>query len=586
MYYEGSLRFIETNFIRFCIFVGIFSLIAWKSQYGINFTDEGFYISSAYRFFRGDGTDFLATLRHVDLLNVGIFYVVPDIGLYGLRVVGGLFQAFSCTVLYSYLRNRTNLTVALSGALLMALWNIYLGIWSPGYNLYASTLLTASVLTLADTQVERASLWASLKIFWCGIALGVVIVAYGTLLPLVAVVLCCYAWHFQRVAKGTGPLISLFSGTVTSLTVYGMLLLYSTGWNEWSTNVWIHSTAYSKISRLEVVTNLAKGIFEFHYYSRLIAIISIVAIAGCVFFRKHMQLILFLSVNSMLLISLITTEYWVSTDRFYYGTIFLVSLLIPQIILYFIYTHPTDFSTMFPFAIGIFAWIIFFISTFYFTPARSFMAGFQAFPLLVAGMLPAIARINSETMKSHSFTSRHLIRIGTGIGIVYLLLGLKLGIQYFRETIYRDAELSKLTTEFKHHRLHHIFSSPERVVVIEALTRAISEITDKGDYLLAYDEAPLLHFLLGMKSFTPTVWMSNFHGREYNHRLLSDGIAHNRIPKLAIRCLVDLDEPDWNTAPPLDYSQSIVDEYVKANYQLIKTLFPFEIWERKQSNPL
>jgi hypothetical protein len=58
------------------------------------------------------------------------------------------------------------------------------------------------------------------------------------------------------------------------------------------------------------------------------------------------------------------------------------------------------------------------------------------------------------------------------------------------------------------------------------------------------------------------------------------------LPKYAIRTLVDVSNPVWGIAPRTSYDHYPLNETVVANYELERTIFPFEIWRLKPAAPM
>lgn len=153
-----------------------------------------------------------------------------------------------------------------------------------------------------------------------------------------------------------------------------------------------------------------------------------------------------------------------------------------------------------------------------------------------------------------------------------------------RQTIYRDAGRSRLTAVFTLPKLRPIRSTPERVQVIEALHRSLAPRLRRGEDLLAFDDCPMIYYLFDARPAYGLAWAVRRGQSQATLGRLNDELKAGPLPRYAIRALVDVSETDWASAPRMNYDHYPLNDTVRLHYELTETIFPFEIWRRRDEN--
>lgn len=117
------------------------------------------------------------------------------------------------------------------------------------------------------------------------------------------------------------------------------------------------------------------------------------------------------------------------------------------------------------------------------------------------------------------------------------------------------------------------FTSKERANLTESAVNAISENGNGYDYMLVFDDAPMLHYLTGLRPYLGSSW-SSFWGNELFRKRLHDAETGSRplplivIPKFKYKDLSYTDFLDNNEHPKLSDKAAILTGFMQRhNYQ-------------------
>jgi hypothetical protein len=208
--------------------------------------------------------------------------------------------------------------------------------------------------------------------------------------------------------------------------------------------------------------------------------------------------------------------------------------------------------------------------TFYFSSHRSWVSGCLALPFAFATGLALLIKIPP----GRAHLSRLLLPVTLSIAV-----GCVARDHY--DHIQRDAPRPLLCANFELPKLRHIKSTTERVRIIDELHRYLQPKIARGQPLLVYDDCPMLYYLLDARPAYGLAWAVRYTQNTETLRLLDAELRAKPLPEYAIRLLVDPSAADWSRARPINYDHYPLNETVVANYQLEKTIFPFEIWRRR-----
>jgi hypothetical protein len=211
--------------------------------------------------------------------------------------------------------------------------------------------------------------------------------------------------------------------------------------------------------------------------------------------------------------------------------------------------------------------------TYFYTFERSWLSGLLGLPFAFGVGLTILA--------GRSKGRPGVLPIGLSVAAMLLLF---CAYSEHRLAIYRDAPRPRLTAVFSLSKLRHIRSTPERVQAIEALHRTLAPRLRPGDALLAFDDCPLIYYLFDARPAYGLAWAVRRGQSEATLGRLNDELKAGPLPRYAIRALIDVSEADWAAAPRMNYDNYPLNETVQRHYELEQTIYPFEIWRRRDQN--
>ncbi len=233
-------------------------------------------------------------------------------------------------------------------------------------------------------------------------------------------------------------------------------------------------------------------------------------------------------------------------------------------------SRPIDSPALFCVLISLAGCLIYCASTYFFDYYYCWNSGLLALPFTFSFILA----INvGELCRDRKL---RLVLAGAA-----LLAPAYVAFRYNYYGVRRDSEVTKLTVDFKIPPLQGIKSTPDRVASIEALYGYLRPQMAKGESLLAYDDCPMLYFILVSKPAYGLVWAVRYTKSVETLKELDLEFNSKPLPRFAIRTTIDLSANDWKTAPATNYDNYPLNKSVLANYELVKTIFPFEVWKLK-----
>ncbi|HBD95574.1 MAG: hypothetical protein A2015_03135 [Spirochaetes bacterium GWF1_31_7] len=561
-----------------CLIYGIF-----KASKGIDFTDEGFYISSALRLIKGDlpiKDDSFSIVSMFAVFISMIFRVFPNISLYGFKIIGMTLQFSSLSVLFISFRKKINIAQMIFLTLAMFLFNNYAGRLVPSYNLLSSNFI---ILSVAFWLIARSSLRLFSKTIFSifgGIAFTIACYSYPTagIFILTWLINSLLTLIFSKEKKNCIPDIILLT-TFALFSLLGILLMYGYGLFDYFFEFLKLSRDHNSLASMGLGKLLSILIINFPQLSEIsfftisvmifLSLISLknrkfTSLAVIVFFvLLSTNLVFFRGQNTNLLI-------------LFYTIIAAVFILINSKELF--KNYNSDLKILYSSIISgsILLIYLFSISTHYFNYASSYTAGVQGIPVLfVLTMVILIQYLESEFRNSkYAFPSSAFISLTLFIVLIS-------GYIYNYNTVYRDQPMNKLTVPFTHKKLSGIFSSEERVKGLEELLKYTDQRIKKDDFLLTYTNSPLLYFLTDTRpayNFTWTFGVYPFSQVGYYTDLM---IKKNRIPTYCIIESVEIDYPSWENSPKHIVPENPLTTYIQENYYPEKYIFPYEVWKRK-----
>jgi hypothetical protein len=112
---------------------------------------------------------------------------------------------------------------------------------------------------------------------------------------------------------------------------------------------------------------------------------------------------------------------------------------------------------------------------------------------------------------------------------------------------YRDRPRPELWTSVAHQQLHGQLTTPARARVTVEVLSALEQRVDRGDYLLAYEGAPLLQYLTYTRPYTGHPWLMTDHDPNVVPGLLRTALESSKCLPVAVRSLGSTRSMDWPT---------------------------------------
>ena len=157
-----------------------------------------------------------------------------------------------------------------------------------------------------------------------------------------------------------------------------------------------------------------------------------------------------------------------------------------------------------------------------------------------------------------------------------------------RANVEGDASRPNLTAQFTTPKLAGIYSTPQRVAAIDEVTRYLRDRIEPGAYFLAYDHMALFYYLTDTRPSVDTVWVTKKSPLWIRQNSMSYMKAQQRFPEYCLRS----DRSGFsglfgNMMKLRKYSDNPdrdpVNGFVIRNYELVRSVPPFDIFIRKSS---
>lgn len=563
----------------------------YRIRFGVDFTDEGLYLAAPMRYALGDlpfRDEITNPSRAFDVLLAPLFVWFPDLSIHQLRLLWVFVQFAAMLALFGLLRRwAPDVLVALAGASTMWLQNM---IWTPGYH-----GMSAVFFTLSWSLWLNACLFRSLRAArWQGVASGVVfllaVVSYLPLLALLAVPGVVWAVALARGRRSTVraaatshhlagfavPLLLLVGALaaaglvgdwigaqrdLTSLDRYAKPLSAKFGIFADQTLRFLPVLAGSALTVAAMGTALrARAVWErVGKVGRPVLGVALVAASALVAGRL-------LTVPVAPATTVLLDLWWARTS----ARVFAIALGFHLGALALLAWHRAWADRP---RLG-FVYSALFTGTLVFSFLHGFLGG-QAFKVML-GMLPLA--VSAVVIVYQACTAAAVAPSPRPLGAAFALvcclcLGVgSLGARH--QWVYNVGNMSQLTAEFRHPRLAGIRFHPDQVENIEALLAYLEERVRPGDFLIAYDDVPLLYYLTSTRPAIDHVWSSRIVPPGLRARSVERMIAAGRVPEYVVRKT----SPHLRADAASPESVHPIDAFVWSRYEREATFPPFEVW--------
>jgi hypothetical protein len=561
-----------------------------KATLGVDFTDEGLYAVAPLRLSLGEplfSSEIMTLLRPAEFFSQVFLHLFASPTLYQLRLCGWAIHSAVYLVFFwvLYRECRSLIIAFLSSSISFFVsfaWPSTIA--TPSYKSLSTDFLLL-FLCLFFTSHRRRSVPAIPLRLFAGLSLLVAVICYPSLVVLILFTLAYDIREFYR-ASGA-PIRERLSLAGTSITVFSAGLLFfcylclSGAATYWLARMnLVHNSSLTAFKNgvsyfyghlfLELFTQVT----SFRYYSGLLVLlVCFVLVAKQSLLRKWKPYLLVIFQGCSLYTFSIQSRGHSDLENFSLPTAFCL-LAVSSTVVYLLFeirlSRPIDFLALFCVSMSLVGGLIYCASTYFFDYYYCWNNGLLALPFAFSLML--------ATNIGELCRDRKLRLVLAGAA---LLIPAHAAIRYDYYGVRRDSKVENLTTNFRIPSLRGIKSTPDRVASIESLYDYLRPQMAKGESLLAYDDCPMLYFIFKAKPAYGLAWALRYTMSVETLDELNREFNSQPLPRFAIRTMVDLSTIDWKKAPATNYDHYPLNESVLANYERVKTIFPFEVWELK-----
>lgn len=592
-YINKTIVFLRKEKVQYslsiCLFIILFGFGCFHATKGIDLTDEGMYLSTAMRYSLGDTPfrdEIMNIMRPFDVLVAPVFVAFPDISLFQMRSLGLLLHTVSIFVLFLFLsRYMPPFFVALAccGIFFSSLF-----IMSPSYNnLSRDFSIIAMVFWLASclsvVRVRRV-LFSILG----GCFFTLVVLSYPPqfiviFVPLSVVIICflCPGQHQSFLQPSV-----IFIATFATSMLLVLIIVFSFGLLPDLVQGFlavVSSTELASKGLWSKVHNVFEGLLHIAPIGLKLCAIYGVAFVFLIFQREKRGLNIAFSVIAII-IALSSLKLFFSQGLgASYSTIVLSFTFIFGIISFFLNDKrelasisPNTGWTMvknYTLAWGFISSLIYGISS---TGLGFRQCIYGIAPIYVIGMI-ALYRYIEGFVTPHVALS---FRKTPWYAVILIMMFsfIVFGSYFHYHYTYREAAVENLTARFKHPKLAGIYSTPEKVAVIEELLKYLQDKMNPEDYFLCYNDIPMLYFLTHTRPAYGAAWARNDWPDTLLNRLVKKMIYEDKVPKYCVRTLMSPGASWGGSNSQTIHNNDPLNEFVMSNYYLEKIISPFEIW--------
>jgi len=579
----SRIRFVVS--LALCLALGLFYGLK-KASLGLDFTDEGAYLSWPLRLFFGEtlfSSEIVTLIRPFELVSLLILKLHPAITLFEFRILGWSLHlaAFSLLSLCLFQISRSAILSVLTPGIGLFASNPY-SVTTPSYNTLGSDFflifLALRVLGLAAGTRRKSLLNIA--------AGGAIFIASLCYPPLLVVALLFLAsdivryrpksglWTKERVSQVLSTLS--FVGCCAAFSIY---LLTSGAYANWIDRIQLASSfSLSSVQQhpLQFYGNLFGFFFTNNRFYCFYSCATILVVLTSWSAKRSLADGKWKYIPHLFATATVGSIIYVHYSSDFYTPSFFALASMAVTAVYFS-TCPKcikgdSFMLNICILASLLAGLLYSTATFYFAPHYSWCIGSFGLPFCFSVSL--VQLISVKRLR--------IAYLNTYAPILIMGAVLALSTHYYRY-VYRDSAPQLLGATFTVPKLRHIKSTTERVRCVEELYGYMKPRVQYGEPLLAYDECPMLYFLLDAKPAYGLTWARR-HGISASAlRQLNNELKSKPLPRYAIRAMVDLSAGDWSKATKVNYEDYQLNSTVLANYTLEKSIYPFEIWRLKTS---
>lgn len=575
-------------FLILALSLGIYGLYGVKrATLGVDFTDEGVYVSHPLRLLFGEtlfSSEITTLTKPYELILFLVLKLRPSATLFELRLYGWALHltAFALLSAALFMISRAPFLSVGSASIPLFISNS-VGLITPSYNTISSDMLVC-FLGLRVISIYSHSRWRFFTSIMAGFALFIAVLCYPPLLLVAAFSLAAGITLFLLKDKistpdpifGVGSTLGFAAGSIIFIT-YLAASGAATHWFQRVPMAFGFALTSIRINPVRFYAALFDTLAWHNNLHRLYSIVAILAPLVLWFRRVARQNDQWHWISHLFaLFSLLSLFLQFFFDYYYLPTFFyLVSIGMALVYL----SVPSNDRTANGCLIrqclwaSILASVIYATSTYYFNPYHSLKIGSFGLPFCFGLSMTRLVSISNFKFRFHKVC----------LTVILGALLVSLGIFHYH-CISRDAPPSRLTATFSIPKLRYIKSTDERVQGIETLYRYMKPRIIYGEPLVVYDDCPLIYYLLDAKPAYGLTWARQTDISVETLDRLDQELKTRPLPRYAIREMVDVSQSGWRTLPRVHYDHYPLNMTIMANYELEKSLFPFEVW-RLKANP-
>ncbi len=565
------------------LFAAVHQYATYRAQLGVEFADEGLYVSAPMRYAMGDvplRDEVVNPHRMFDVLLVPIFKVFPDVTLIQMRFAGIWFQLLTAFVLFLALRGLApDLPIAAACA---ATAFVPHRILTPGYHaMGACFFVLAWALLWRSTSAARRGPGLVFGVM-AGIAAFLGAFSYLPFLAVLAVpgVILLRGLVTRRGAPST------MRATASMLLTTGICIALTVAWifaEGLHTDWWYDHRALSQtgIYASSVEEKFESSIVQLVPYALTVTVATALGCWGTMSALRRWApekdwpmagIVMGLLGGGIFLLILYadsSSNSVVGNQPVVPRTRLTLMALGFHLALLFVQKPKTltEEARKRRFAVRLFlsgSLVFAFLQALLSDHAHKI--AWAILPLFVSGIVALYGRITeleaSVQVRRAAATCLTLACILAGTGVYTAN----------NRFVYQNVKPFMLTKDFTNPMLKGIRSSPTRVKGIEEVLEFLQAHTQPGDYLLAYDFLPLMYFLTRTRPSVNTVWLSQRSPVAVRKRSLEYMKEEGRIPNYCVR-----NRRKPNSADP---KRDPVHAWVLQNFRNVLSVHGFEVYER------
>ncbi len=544
-----------------------FLIAFWRVHFGVDLTDESFYVATAYRFVSGARPFIDELLVHQTgswflAIPVRAFLLFKNNNWEGIvlftRYLYFIFRLFLCFFIFKTLRKFLNPGLSLLIALTCVAFVLF-NIPNFSYNTLAWGFLTLGFFLGLLFVKEPGLLW---HLFFSGLCLSLATVSYPTLLFIGFT----YPWFLTLLIRQKKTFFVYYLGFLPFI----FLVLFLIGvWGikaqdiQLSLNYTLSAGVHTSSFDFERLRNVLTSILNTFPYAVFLPTFLLAGLFSRFFKAYFPYLILFLP-----LLPLAAKGY--TSLTFSHGYVFLLSMLYP--LLYFL-RKKDDAGKILFFSVWFPSFLAALITAY--TSSNGYRsAAVGAFPGALITLLYLALILGEEINLKVAFLplSDFLKSFPLVLVLVFLLF-------FHLSDVYRDDPLNLLKAKIKSGAFKGLYTSKAKSNYIVELTEDLRRNCSEEETIFFYDRFPGGYLLTRARPLTNTIWVWQIHSYpKAKHEMVMEYFKKVGNPDLVvkIKVLFYSAKKKEKMTYPADY---LIDKYFKAQgYKLVVNKENYQIY--------